>query len=96
LWLQLSRLLGNFSEEFRPDNLKLVVATSLDEETNKFCFAIRELEKDRLNFDNMDTITDKFLQVVFNVAGQQKAEGQITIKRFGEDKVHPLNQTLGG
>jgi len=96
LWLQLSRLLENFSEEFRPDNLKLVVATSLDEETNKFCFGIRELEKDRLNFDNMDIISDKFLQIVFNVADQQKVEGQITIKRFGEDKAHSLKQNTGG
>jgi hypothetical protein len=96
LWLQLSKLIENFSEEFRPDNLKLVVATSHDKETNRVDFKIRELERGRLNFDNMDTVLDRFLQTVFKVVDQQKMDGQVTIKRFGEDKAYPLKQNSGG
>jgi len=96
LWLQLSKLTENFSEEFRPDNLKLVVSTHHNEDTNKFEFNIRELEKGRLDFDNMDTILDRFLQIVFKVLDQQKMEGIVTIKHFGEDKAHLLKQNTGG
>jgi len=95
LWLQLSRLIENFSEEFRPDNLKLVVATHYDKDTNKFNFKIRELEKGRLNFDNMDIMLDRFLQIVFEVADQQSVDGQVTIKYFGEDKNRLLKQNTG-
>jgi len=95
-WLQLSKLIADFSEEFRPDNLKLVVSTYYYEDTDKFAFKIKELEKGRLNFDNMDPILNRFLQVLFGVLNQQKGEGQVIIYRFGEKKGHPLKQNIGG
>jgi len=97
LWLQLSKLIKDLPEEFRPDNLKLVVSTFHNKDTDKFDFKMRELEKDRLNFDNLDSVVDRFLKVVFNVAAQQKkGESQVIIYRFGEDKGYPLKQNLGG
>jgi len=95
LWLQLSKLIDDFPDEFRPDNLKLVVAVSHNKKTSKVDFKIRELEEDILNFDSIDAVLNRFLQIVFKVAAQQKMDSQVIIESFGRDTTNLLKQSIG-
>jgi len=95
LWLQLSKIM-DLASEYRPDNIGVMVSTHYYEDRDEFVFTIRELEKERMNFNNLDAELEEFLEIIFKVSDQQKGTGVIAIKFFGQDKSYRLNQNFGG
>lgn len=96
LWLQLSKKLKDFSVEWRPDNLKIVVSTFNNPDLGKFIFTIKELEEGSLDFNNLDLVTGKFLDIIFDLSIKQVVGGVVVVQKFGSNKGHALKQNSGG
>jgi hypothetical protein len=90
LWLQLSKKINNFSEDFRPDNLDILVRTNYYPDTNEFIFEVRELKDNILDFNNLNNKIDYFFRIIFNVAKKQKGIPKVIIFKFNEEKGHEL------
>jgi len=91
LWIQLSKKINKFPLKWRPDNLGLMANTSYNKE-GTFLFNIEELEKGKINFNNLDPEIDSFLKKIFELEKQQKEDTQIVIYLFGQNKGHRISQ----
>jgi hypothetical protein len=95
LWLQLSKELKDLPVGWRSDNIKAIVSTFYYEDTKTFRFRIKELEEDTLDVDNNIELK-KYLDLIFQVANQQKGTPEVSIELFGDKVGHALKQNIGG
>lgn len=83
LWLAL----GNDNKpEWRPDKVGFVV--TMKTKNNEKLIMIKELKKDSLDFDNLNTDQDTFIKTIFNLK-----YNAILIQPFGHDKHYSLSFT---
>jgi hypothetical protein len=90
LWLQILKSPKKelALSKWRPDNLGIIVKTT--SYNNKILFRVEEAEEGKIDFNNDDFLS--FVDMLFQIASQQKVKTSIILFYFGEEKGHELKQ----